>query len=233
MRNEITMFIPACGKGERMLEIMDAMPDRVPRNKAFVAIEGRPAIDHVLAMRPGKARVDIALPASHGCIPLQCDATVHLIREETTSQADTIRRWLRDYAADRLGYVLISNCDNVIDKQTINDGISAVFNRRCSGVVFTFKPTVRGDERFSYVEAGPDGIVHNVEEGVAVSNMACAGVYFLFLGHLRAELQDGDTHLSQALARLHGLRAMRARHYYAWNDPAQYAELHAGVKQYA
>ena len=157
--DDVTFFVPACGLGTRVQERGE---------KAFLDINGYSALDLVLGQAPDYVERHVALRKGatyprtmHGC-------HVHYF-DETSGQAETISRWMLNC---RTTWVLISNCDNAIDTETIEDTLKTcdVYD---NGVIFTFRPLQDGDARFSYVVHDEDDVTSVVEKN-PVSHEACA-----------------------------------------------------------
>lgn len=224
--DDLVMFVPACGLGERVaargvkpfLDIHEIKHDRHWM-----------AMNKVIAMAPDEIEVEIALRREMGCPPLDREVTVHFM-EPTTGQAQTIYNWLRRSRIHH--YTLISNCDNVIDKESIEQGIQMLStHRHMTGIVYTFHPRIRNDPRWSYVKRGVRGNITYIAEKEPISDEAVAGVYLLNVFNLRMSLSPEDIYLSQALARMQGLYGIPVKEYHGWNDLEQLQELEQGVAQ--
>lgn len=218
-------FVPACGLGERVKALGPK-----PFLHVMQAGSSWMALDRVVQQAPEDMPVEIALPAHLGSVPLKRDATVYFFKDQTNGQAHTIARWM---AVSRMReWVLISNCDNSIDYETIEKALRLVKGTSTS-IVFTFTPPNSDDNRYSYVEVnGMNGKVYNVVEKHAISPFACTGVYLLRWTSLWTSLKPTDEYLSAALARMPGLQAMQVKNYTVWGDMAQVSEIQRGVKQF-
>src|SRR6185437_9982794 len=153
---DFVMFVPAAGLGERV---------KARGVKPFIHVEEKDrnwlAINEVINMVPDEMDVEIAVRREMGCPPLGRETVVHFI-EPTSGQAQTVYRWLR---TTRLrNFVLISNCDNVIDRKSIIEGIQSLDYDKCPGVVFTFRPKQKNDERWSYVRKDGVGRILEIAE---------------------------------------------------------------------
>jgi len=225
--DDIVMFIPACGLGTRMT---------LRGMKPFIHIhdssetEEAMALDRVVSQAPNGMDIEIALRKDMGCPKLRKEATVHFI-DSSIGQANTIYKWLRRTRVRN--YVLISNCDNRIDTTSIEQGI-AMLSRSdgVRGIVYTFMPRIKEDDRWSYVDIDGNYRIKKIVEKKAISTHAVAGVYLLNMFALRMALYPEDVYLSEALARMDGLYAKRAFHYEGWNDMDQLDELERGWKQF-
>jgi hypothetical protein len=184
-------------------------------------------MNRVISMAPEKMDIEIALRSDMGCPVLNRETTVHFMNP-TSGQARTIYEWMRRTKMRQ--YILISNCDNVIDQGSILDGFGLLAKNACRGIVYTFRPKDAHDDRWSYVKTKGDFIT-KIEEKVVLSTQAVAGVYLLNMFALRMALFDTDVYLSSALDRMDGLLAMPARGYAGWNTMEQLRELETGVKQ--
>jgi hypothetical protein len=223
--DDIVLFIPACGLGTRV---------EARGLKPFIhinTVEGESmAIDRVMAQAPNGMDIEMALLKTMGFPRTQRGCTVHFM-DSSLGQANTIYQWLRRTRVRN--YVLISNCDNRIDTTSIEQGI-AMLNRSdgVRGIVYTFMPRIKEDDRWSYVDIDGSYRIKKIVEKKAISTHAVAGVYLLNMFALRMALYPEDIYLSEALARMDGLYAKRALHYEGWNDMDQLAELERGWKQF-
>jgi len=224
---DMVMFVPACGWGKRVaslgvkpfLEIFEGDP---VHSRSWMAMNG------VIGMAPKNMEVEIAVRREIGCPPLNREVTVHFM-EPTTGQAATIYNWLR--RARIRNYVLLSNCDNAIDIESIEEGIKLLNHNGRQGIVFTFRPIKENDARWSYVKCNSKGEIQQIKEKEPISSDAVAGVYLLNMFSLRMALHPDDVYLSEALARMQRLYAYRAKSYRGWNDLEQLEELKRGAPQ--
>ena len=216
------MFIPACGFGSRVKEL---------GHKPFLKIMGESALDRVMSMAPLNMDIEVALRADMGCPPVGRRATVHFLSENTAGQAETIWRWLWELFEDDSDWVLISNCDNLIDKTTIAETLDKISMTVSDGFVFTFTPFHKDDLRFSYVKVDGEQIIE-IAEKKAISTHACAGVYLIKINSLLNALRPKHLYLSEALAAMNLLINVPVKHYIGWNDMGQIEELNAGIVQY-
>jgi hypothetical protein len=222
--DDMCMFVPACGWGRRM-ESRGLKPyiDIFEGDSQWMALNG------VISMAPEGMEIEIAVRREMGCPPLERPVTVHFMGP-TAGQAVTVYNWLRRTRIRN--YVLISNCDNAIDRASIVEGIKLLDLDKRKGIVFTFRPTKKNDLRWSYVLRNKfnDGILQ-IKEKEPISDEAVAGVYLLNMFTLRMSLDHRDCYLSEALARMPGLVAYRAKEYRGWNDLEQLEELEKGLPQ--
>lgn len=224
MRDHV-FFVPACGLGERV---------KSRGIKPFLVLADMPkshALQRVVDMAPGFMRIEIALLASYGCMPMDRSVKVHMFGYHTSGQADTIRQWLElsGYCDRPDTWILLSNCDATIDRYTINQVLR---QKDHPEAVFTFAPLDKHDARFSYVTVSPDtGYIDRIAEKTVISSKACAGVYYLNAVRLYAALRPSDAYLSQALGRMENLKAVQCREYHGWNDMDQIEELESGKVQ--
>jgi hypothetical protein len=226
---DCVMFVPACGLGTRVAE---------RGAKPFLYLSDNPsaaALRRVIAQAPDWMPIEIALPSHMGCCILDRDATVHFFKEQTRGQAHTIYKWM-EKSDLKHKWTLISNCDNEIDRDSIDGAIYTITNyisvNRClNGVVFTFEPTKHPDDRFSYVQSSKGRITH-IAEKQSISTQACAGVYLLRTSALDRAIQPDDNYLSQTLARMQELYVWPVKTYRGWNDMAQIMEVETYVKQH-
>jgi hypothetical protein len=220
---DIVMFIPACGWGERV---------KARGEKPFLYVQEPDrswfALNEVAAMAPDKMEVEIALRREMGCSRFHRNVTVFFM-DETIGQAQTIYRWLQ--RARMRQYVLISNCDNAVDQESILYGLKILDVDRFKGIVYTFQPIKENDTRWSYVQTSPKGLITQIAEKEPISKSAVAGVYLLNMFDLRRALEPDDRYLSTALGRMRGLYAHRVKIYRGWNDLEQIDELEHGVAQ--
>jgi NDP-sugar pyrophosphorylase family protein len=223
---KIALLIPACGLGTRVSEFGP---------KPFIKLHNRLALEIVMDMaysiwhEPIPAH--IGLPAHLGCPPLQRPANVHLFDKATRGQADTLAQLVRRIGRKRYDWILVSNCDNVIDADSFWSAVAITRNRKLNGVLFTFEPLVKGDTRFSYVTTNNFDVI-SIAEKKAISNQALTGVYLLRTKTFMQAYRERDIYLSATLARMSKLIVIQAMQYKAWNDVDQIKEYMAQVKQH-
>jgi ADP-glucose pyrophosphorylase len=196
-KDDVVMFIPACGQGTRMAGLgpKPFIHFNVPEGEAM-------ALDRVMAQAPSWMDIEVALRKDMGYPRTQRGATVHFL-DSTTGQADTIYQWLRRTRLRQ--YVLISNCDNRIDTASIERGLLQLDQHTaCKGIIFTFIPPKKDDERWSYVRQNGNYKITEIVEKKPISSCAVAGVYLLNSFALRMSLFPEDIYLSETLARMDG-----------------------------
>jgi hypothetical protein len=188
------------------------------------------SLDAVMAQAPWTMETHIALPAELGCPPLARSAIVHLYVSSSSGQAETIDQWLDGHRM-MFDYVLISNCDNLVNNHAIIEGLNFLEkNPAMHGIVFTFKPSKDNDDRYSYTKLKPDG-EWEFREKDPFSEDAIAGVYILKTYQLSKVIQPSDKYLAEALNRMRRLHVMRVQTVRIWGTPEQLAEVEAGKPQ--
>jgi hypothetical protein len=225
-RDDWVMFIPANGDGSRVAE-------RGPKH-SIILPEGVDAMGKVAGMAPRHVQIEIAvrqtLDYGSFAVPIPDNATVYFM-DETLGQANTIYEWMQ--RARQRNYVLISNCDNWIDPDSIKLGMRLIEDNRAVCVVPTFRPINAKDTRFSYTR--PRSVADRrleVVEHKPVSDQAVAGVYMLRWDVLAAALWPDDVYLSQALSRTDAIYAFQVEQYMGWGDMDQLNEIEQGLPQY-
>ena len=87
--------------------------------------------------------------------------------------------YAKDYIDNRTP-LLIANSDQIVDLK-ISDFIDDCFERVLDGSILTFKDHER-DPKWSFVKTGVNGIVKEVKEKVAISEIATVGIYLYSRG---------------------------------------------------
>ena len=225
LHDDWVMFIPANGEGSRVAE-------RGPKHSLMLP-EGISAMWKVANMAPYYMQTEIAMRTpstdSPNQIPVPGNSTIHFMNE-TLGQANTIYEWLR--RTRQRQYVMISNCDNWIDENSVKLGMRLLEDNRTTCVVPTFRPKLANDKRFSYVQQKSRVANKRLVEHEAVSDQAVAGVYFMHMDQLMAVLWPDDIYLSQAISRMQDFYSFQVEQYMGWGDMDQLNEIEQGLPQY-
>lgn len=228
-------IIPAAGLGTRV----GGRKPFIERYNHNCDNELEYGLDKVMAQAP-MLPTWIGLPKELGCPPLKRGARAILFDKPTKGAAETIASMLQ-LIPDTGGinpyeWLLISNCDNVVGENDIAHVFRNVKRRELwDGYVFTFKPLLVGDTRFSYVEDDGMKSIQGIVEKQAISDQAVAGVYLLRMNAFISSYRHSDINLSDTLAKMiyrFNLKAVPVEHYEAWNDAEQLAEWRAGKVQH-
>ncbi len=172
-----TLVIPMAGDGSRFAKAGYRLP------KPFIDVCGKPMIWRVLENLDHTA-FDVVLLARKA----------HLDAEPELAQALTKDRGVRVVAVDRLtegsvctvllarreidrdAPLLIANCDQIVDfdcSRFINDCLE----RKLDGSILVFREP-GGNPKWSYARTDDAGMVVEVREKVAISDLATVGIYF-------------------------------------------------------
>lgn len=224
MKNDVALIIPANGLGSRVAEMGP---------KPFIKLHNQLAIEIVMDMAYSPWHepipIHIGLPAHLGCPPLNKPANVHFFDKPTLGQAETIVQIIRRIGRRRYRWILISNCDNKIDLDSVRQAM--VRQRKLNGILFTFEPLKEDDTRFSYVQT-TNMRVKAIAEKKPISNQALTGVYLLRTKTFLQAYQKQDIYLSETLARIDDLVVAKVTRYEAWNDMEQIKEYLGGQRQH-
>jgi hypothetical protein len=228
--SEWVMFIPANGEGSRVAE-------RGPKHSLTLP-EGVTAIKKVASMAPIPMQVEVAFrtPPENDTendtdydVYIPGSSTIHFMHE-TSGQASTIYEWLQ--RTRHRQYVMISNCDNWIDANSVKLGMRLLEDNRATCVVPTFRPRMANDPRFSYVKQKSGNLPKQLVEHKPVSDQAVAGVYFMHMDQLLACLWPDDIYLSQTISRMQDFYSFQVEQYMGWGDMDQLNEIEQGLPQY-
>jgi dTDP-glucose pyrophosphorylase len=177
----INIVIPMAGLGSRFVHAGYKTP------KPFIDISGQPMIKRVLSnlycndakyiLIARKEHMDKEaslvkeIEENYGAIFVPIDD----LTEGTASTVLFARKYINNDNP-----LLIANSDQIVDID-INEFISDCQSRRLDGSILTFIDDKK-DSKWSFVKVNTDGIVTEVREKKAISNIATVGIYMYSKG---------------------------------------------------
>jgi dTDP-glucose pyrophosphorylase len=172
-----TMVIPMAGEGARFVKAGYSLP------KPFIDVCGKPMTARVLENLDHK-QFDVVLMARTAHLDAQPEIVRSLTDEYgfkfvkvdrlTEGSACTILLARREI--NRNAPLLIANCDQIVDFDC-SKFIKDCKDRKLDGSILVFKEPGR-DPKWSYARVDDRGIVLEVREKVAISDLATVGIYF-------------------------------------------------------
>ena len=179
--DRINVVIPMAGRGSRFSRAGYDKP------KPFIDVAGQPMIDrvmenialdqaHYILIAHGEHVA--ADPASVGRLSSRSNVTV--IPTEITTEGTACSVLLARPLIDSDAPLLIANCDQLVDidlKAFILDAQA----RGLDGSILCFRDIDR-DPKWSFARLGGDGLVVEVKEKVAISDLATVGIYYFASG---------------------------------------------------
>lgn len=174
-RPKTVVVIPAAGDGSRFAKAGWKRP------KPFIDLDGKSMIEHVLTnVRPKDSKVVTLLRSDHVSaspdvverIAKMSDIVhVHKLTEGTLCTVMLARKHFNDDDA-----VLVANSDQLIDF-SVEDFVDDCFRRDLDGSILVFRDVDR-DPKWSFAKVDGSGLVTEVAEKKAISDLATVGVYF-------------------------------------------------------
>lgn len=171
------LIVPMAGEGSRFVKAGYKLP------KPFIDVCGAPMIARVLKNLNAKlfdtvllarsAHVD-AYPEMVQAIHQEHDFRIVKVDGLTEGAVCTIL--LARSEIDRNAPLLIANCDQIVDFNSA-DFIRDCFDRKLDGSILVFREPGR-DTKWSYAQVDDHGLVTEVREKVAISDLATVGIYF-------------------------------------------------------
>jgi NDP-sugar pyrophosphorylase family protein len=172
-----TLVIPMAGEGSRFVKAGYKLP------KPFIDVCGKPMIWRVLENLDYTA-FDVVLLARKEHLESQPEGAATLMNEQgfrivevdrlTEGSVCTILLARREI--NRNAPLLIANCDQIVD---FNCGkfVKDCLDRKLDGSILVFKEPGR-NTKWSYARVDDKGLVTEVREKVAISELATVGIYF-------------------------------------------------------
>lgn len=176
----INIVIPAAGEGSRFARAGWKKP------KPFIDVNGAPMLSHVI----------------RNVVPAGADATLLLRREHIEAQADSVLGFEREGVQivpvagvtegtactvllarkhfDGDAPMMVANSDQLVDFD-VSDFIDDCLSRRLDGSILVFRDPEM-DPKWSFARLGPDGLVAEVAEKKAISDLATVGIYLFARG---------------------------------------------------
>lgn len=175
----VNVVIPMAGRGQRFIDAGYATP------KPFILIDGRPMIQHVFEnLNLPNAKYIAIVQKEHLiqqralCEQLQNQYNLTFIPIEGITEGALCTCLFAHRMINSDDPLLIANCDQIVDF-TVERFIRDCFERRLDGSILTF---FAQDKKWSYAHVGPDHLVDEVREKVAISNHATVGIYLFSSG---------------------------------------------------
>jgi NDP-sugar pyrophosphorylase family protein len=174
------VVVPAAGDGSRFRTAGFLKP------KPFIDVLGRPMIEHVLGnVVPAGASVHVILRRSHAESEraltkqlLDRGIGIHYVDRLTEGTACTLL--LAQRAIDNDSPLLIANSDQYVDFD-VSAFVRDCLDRQLDGSILIFKEPTR-DTKWSYAKIDSGGLVLEVAEKKAISDLATVGIYLFRRG---------------------------------------------------
>lgn len=176
----VNVVIPAAGEGSRFAKMLWKKP------KPFIDVSGRPMLEQVIEnVAPKQAMVSLLLRKEHmDSYP----ELVHQIQAEghhvipvsrlTEGTASTVLLARRIFDNDLP--LLVANSDQLVDFD-VDAFICDCLTRGLDGSILVFKDQLM-DPKWSFAKLDENGLVIEVAEKKAISNLATVGIYFFAKG---------------------------------------------------
>ena len=175
------VVVPMAGQGSRFANAGYDKP------KPFIDVAGRPMIERVMdnLSAPGAdylllARAEhlAAAPATVAALEGRGDVTFMTVDRLTEGAACTVLLAREHIDLDRP--ILIANCDQILDFDCAAF-IADAQARGLDGSILCFRDPAM-DPKWSFAKPGPDGLVVEVQEKKAISDLATVGLYYFARG---------------------------------------------------
>jgi NDP-sugar pyrophosphorylase family protein len=179
----LNVLIPMAGRGSRFARVGYAKP------KPFIDVAGRTMIERVLdnLAIPGARYILMGRrehfevePDLAAQLEARPDVVLCPVDLETEGTACTVLLARRLIDGDEP--LLIANCDQIVDfdcRSYIDDAV----RRGLDGSILVFRDKDR-DPKWSFARPGEDGLVREVREKVAISDLATVGIYHFRTGRI-------------------------------------------------
>ena len=172
-----TMVIPMAGEGARFVKAGYSLP------KPFIDVCGKPMIARVLENLDHR-RFDVVLLARTAHLEAQPQIARSLtdeygfkfVKVDRLTEGSVCTVLLARREINRNAPLLIANCDQIVDFDC-SKFIKDCTDRKLDGSILVFKEPGR-DPKWSYARVDDRGIVLEVREKVAISELATVGIYY-------------------------------------------------------
>lgn len=177
----INVVIPMAGRGQRFVDAGYSVP------KPFIEIQGITLIERVLMnVQLPDARYFLLARPEHladqsrvvSRIESRYAATFVPISRVTEGAACTVLHVHRLINNDES--LLLANSDQFVESSIVHY-VDDCLRRELDGSLLTFVDSAR-DPKWSFAKVGDDGLVTEVREKVAISDIATVGIYFFRRG---------------------------------------------------
>jgi dTDP-glucose pyrophosphorylase len=180
-QRNVTVVIPMAGRGSRFADAGYQRP------KPFIDVEGKLMIEQVLdnLRIPGARYVLLALAEHLEAAPdlaarLRARANIEIVPVKQVTEGTPCTVLLGRTLIDPDSPLLIANCDQLIDFD-VNRYVGECLDRGQDGSILVFRDHHR-DPKWSFAKVDADGLVVEVCEKVAISDLATVGLYFFARG---------------------------------------------------
>jgi NDP-sugar pyrophosphorylase family protein len=180
-QRNVTVMIPMAGRGSRFADVGFKRP------KPFIDVEGKLMIEQVLdnLRIPGARYVLLALAEHLEATPefasrLRARPDVEIVPVKQVTEGTPCTVLLGRTQIDPDGPLLIANCDQLIDFD-VNRYVNECLDGGWDGSILVFRDHHR-DPKWSFAKTDADGMVTEVREKVAISDLATVGLYFFARG---------------------------------------------------
>ena len=175
------LIIPMAGEGSRYTKAGYTLP------KPFIDVCGKPMIWCVLENLDYKA-FDVVLVARAAHLdaePVLARTLTHdhgfqVVKVDQPTEGAVCTILLARREINRTAPLLIANCDQIIDFDC-GKFIKDCLDRKLDGSIMVFREPGR-NTKWSYARTNDDGLVVEVREKVAISDLATVGIYFFAKG---------------------------------------------------
>jgi len=174
------VLVPAAGAGKRFADAGFSLP------KPFIDVNGVPMIERVLQnVLPRGGTATVLLRRSHidayPAVAKQLIDEAHSIEvADSLTEGTACTLLLARERIDNERPLLIANSDQLVDF-SVDAFIDDCLSRGLDGSILVFR-VPSGDPKWSYARLGEDGLVVEVAEKRAISQLATVGIYFFTRG---------------------------------------------------
>lgn len=173
----VQVVIPMAGLGSRFSEAGYTKP------KPFIDVAGKTMIERVMdnLAIPGARFILIArkehLDAEHETVrALEARGDVEFVSLDTVTEGAACTVLTAASTWDPAAPLLTANCDQIVDFDCV-DFINDARMRGLDGSILTFRDVER-DPKWSFARLSHSGLVEEVREKVAISDIATVGLYY-------------------------------------------------------
>lgn len=176
----VNVILPAAGEGSRFANAGWKKP------KPFIDVLGRPMLSHVIDnVSPKGSQTTVLLRKQHrdeqaSAIDDLEARGINVISVEKLTEGTASTVLLARSVFDNEQPMMVANSDQIVDFD-VADFINDCFNRQLDGSILVFRdPTM--DPKWSFARVGADGLVQEVAEKKAISDLATVGIYLFSRG---------------------------------------------------
>jgi NDP-sugar pyrophosphorylase family protein len=176
----VSVVIPAAGEGSRFRKAGFEKP------KPFIDVLGQPMIEHVIRnVAPKHSDVHLLLRAEHvqaePALVSACRSRGHMIHEvDKLTEGTACTLLLARHVIDNDHALLVANSDQYVDFD-VSDFVQDCIQRGLDGSILVFRdPTL--NPKWSFARIDSNGLVQEVAEKKAISDLATVGIYLFRRG---------------------------------------------------